>query len=87
MYYENPGKEIMRKEFNLEEDFQFPKMKMEAHAMGYYAGVGNGTRGERAPPRPVPFKFLSSRAPSRPVCPVCPVFLLPRLPRFSFTIF
>ena len=36
MYYEYPGKEIIREEFNLGGDFEFPKMKMEAHAMGYY---------------------------------------------------
>ena len=36
MYYEYPGKEIIRREFNLGEDFEFPKKKMEAHAMGYY---------------------------------------------------
>ena len=36
MYYEYPGKEIIREEFNLPEDFEFPKRKMDAHQMGYY---------------------------------------------------
>ncbi|CAG5102887.1 Oidioi.mRNA.OKI2018_I69.chr1.g512.t1.cds [Oikopleura dioica] len=36
MYYEYPGKEIIREEFNLPKDFEFPKRKMDAHQMGYY---------------------------------------------------